>query len=68
MADFIARAWPDAPRDGTIIDASFRDGTTSKMRWSVDRTAWEVARSDGRWVLLQYERGACPLAWRLTTD
>ncbi len=49
-----------APKDGTIFNAQYSDGTVTKVRWSEAREDWEGALSDGRWRSLEYLRGTRP--------
>ena len=49
-----------APRDGTVVNAQFSDGSVTKVRWSLTKGDWEGATSNGRWRGLAYLRGTMP--------
>ena len=48
--------WATAPKDGSVSNVQFSDGTEARARWSSEGIPqWEVLRASGEWV-----------AWRMT--
>ena len=41
-----------APKDGTIFNAQYRDGTLTKVRWDETDQDWQGANAQGRWLRL----------------
>src|SRR5205823_6674435 len=41
--------WATAPKDGSVINVQFPDGTQAQARWNTEGVArWEVLRGQGR--------------------
>ena len=57
--------WATAPKDGSVINVQFPDGTQAKARLSTESAPqWEVLRGSGDWVSMDYEHGRqLPSRW-----
>ena len=63
--------WQSAPKDGSVINAKFPDGTHAKVRWDAkdENGRWTVRRSNGRWLGMDYDHGQNePIIWWPSTD
>jgi hypothetical protein len=45
---------PTAPKDGSVINVQFRNGTTTKARWNTGTERWEAPDSTGRWRVMNF--------------
>ena len=58
--------WAAAPKDGSVINVQFSDGST-KARWNSQAAGggqWEIADKNGRWIDMGYSRGrSTPIRW-----
>ena len=56
--------WSAAPKDGSVLNVRFRDGTRARARWNaLNGDRWEVLRRSGEWVGMEYERYGDPDVW-----
>jgi hypothetical protein len=56
--------WSAAPKDGSVLNVRFRDGTRARARWNaLNAGRWEVLRRSGEWVGMEYERHGDPDVW-----
>jgi len=55
--------WNTAPRDGTVINVRFPDGTTTEARWNAQAGQWEAPRR-GKWANMRDVHGVRePTVW-----
>lgn len=60
------RDWATAPKDGSIVNVQFPDGTKAKAKWNAVSSGgqWEVLRSSGKWVQMRFDHGINdPIVW-----
>ena len=53
--------WTTAPKDGSVINVQFPDGTQARAKWSTDGAPqWQILRGSGDWVSMEYDHGRQP--------
>ena len=50
--------WATAPKDGSVINVQFPDGTQAKARWTTEGVPqWEVLRGGSEWDSMENDQG-----------
>ncbi len=61
--------WSTAPKDGTVIDVKFEDGTETEARFSTLTRQWEVIYGPRKeWRRMEYVHKSPPICWWPLTD
>ena len=57
--------WATVPKDGSVINVQFPDGTQAKARWSIEGSGrWEVYSKHRKWIGMAYQHGRnVPIHW-----
>ena len=59
----VDNAWATAPKDGSVINVMFPDGTRAKARWNASSGKWEVLRQNGRLKSMKFDHPRDPVCW-----